>query len=71
LFDDLDETDEDHQIARFRAGRSGWQNGGKIVLFDQDENPYSVVVNRSNRIVTLKKGDVDLLMPKTEAEAAF
>ena len=71
LFDDLVETDEDHQIAKFRAGHAGWQNGGKIVLLDKDEQPYSVVVNRINRIVTLKKGDVELLMPKRKDEVPF
>ena len=71
LFDDLKGTDEDHQIAKFRAGHAGWQNGGKIVLLDEDEQPYSVVVNRLNRIITLKKGDVELLMPKTKDEVPF
>ena len=71
LFDDLVETDEDHQIAKFRAGHAGWQNGGKIVLLDEDEQPYSVVVNRINRIVTLKEGDVELLMPKRKDEVPF
>ncbi|MBA7677558.1 hypothetical protein ES703_85816 [subsurface metagenome] len=27
LFDDLTETDEDYQIAKFRAGHAGWQAG--------------------------------------------
>ena len=71
LFDDLVETDEDHQIAKFRAGHAGWQNGGKIVLLDENEQPYSVVVNRINRIVTLKKGDVELSMPKRKDEVPF
>ena len=71
LFDDLVETDEDHQIAKFRAGHAGWQYGGKIVLLDQNEKPYSVVVNRINRIVTLKQGDVELLMPKEKDDMVF
>jgi len=71
LFDDLTETDEDYQIAKFRAGHAGWQAGGKIVLLDEDEQPYSVVVNRMNRIVTLKEGDVELLMPKSQDEVPF
>ena len=68
LFDDLIETDEDHQEAKFRAGRAGWQNAGKIVLLDDDGQPYTIVVNRLNRTITLQKGDVDILMPKTEDE---
>ncbi len=71
LFDDLVETDEDTIKAFFRAGHAGWQAGGKIVLLDKDEQPYSVVVNRMNRIVTLKEGDVELLMPKSQDEVPF
>lgn len=71
LFDDLDTTDEENTKAFFRAGRAGWQYGGKIVLLDKNEQPYSVVVNRMNRIVTLKEGDVELLMPKAKDEVPF
>ncbi len=71
LFDDLIETNEDFQIASFRAGRTGWQNGGKIVLMDTKENEYSIVVNRLNRIVKLVEGDAELLMPKTKDEMSF
>jgi hypothetical protein len=71
LFDDLVSTDEEHQKAFFRAGHSGWQAGGKIVLLDEYEQPYSVVVNRLNRIVTLQEGDAGLLMPKRQDEVPF
>ena len=71
LFDDLVETSQDYQIATFRVGRAGWQNGGKIVLLDEDQQPHSVLVNRLNRIVRLQKGDVELLMPKTKNEVPF
>lgn len=71
LFDDLMETDEDHQIAKFRAGHTGWQYGGKIVLLDEQEQPYTVVVNRMSRVVALRKGDVELLMPKARDEVLF
>jgi prepilin-type N-terminal cleavage/methylation domain-containing protein len=71
LFDDLVSTDEEHQKAFFRAGHAGWQAGGKIVLLDENEQPYSVVVNRLNRIVTLQQGDVELLMPKRQDEVPF
>ena len=71
LFDDLVSTDEEHQKAFFRAGHAGWQAGGKIVLLDEDEQPYSVVVNRLNRIVTLREGDVELLMPRRQDEVPF
>ncbi len=68
-FDDEDYTNEGQ--AKFRAGRAGWQYGGKIVLLDRNEQPYSVVVNRINRIITLRKGDVELLVPKAENEVPF
>jgi hypothetical protein len=68
-FDDGDYTNEGR--AKFRAGRSGWQYGGKIVLLDEDERPYSVVVNRLNRMIVLQEGDVPLLVPKTKDEVPF
>ena len=71
LFDDLVETDEDHQKAFFRAGHAGWQAGGKIVLLDDGQRPYSVVVNRLSRIITLKEGDVEILLPKRKDEMLF
>lgn len=69
LFDDGDYTNEGR--AKFRAGRSGWQYGGVIVLLDQDEQPYSVVVNRISGIVVLKDGEVELLEPKIQSKVPF
>ncbi|MCP4260931.1 MAG: prepilin-type N-terminal cleavage/methylation domain-containing protein [Planctomycetes bacterium] len=69
MFDDGDTTSEDR--AKFRAGRSGWQYGGKIVLVDENDQQYSVVVNRLNRMVTLEPGDVLLLEPKSKDEVLF
>ena len=71
VFDDLTQTDENTLKAFFRAGSTGWQAGGKIVLLDENEQPYSVVVNRINRIVTLKEGDVEILKPKSKDEMQF
>ena len=61
LFDDGDYSNDGR--AKFRAGHSGWQYGGKIVLLDEDEQEYSVVVNRLSRVIALKEGDVELLVP--------
>lgn len=69
MFDDGDTTSEDR--AKFRAGHSGWEYGGKIVLLDENEQPYSIVVNRLNRMITLEQGDVGLLAPKTKDEVLF
>jgi hypothetical protein len=68
-FDDGEYTNEGR--AKFRAGHSGWAYGGKIVLLDENQQPYSVVVNRLNRIITLREGDVELLEPKTQDELPF
>ncbi|MHC4757832.1 MAG: hypothetical protein ACYTE8_04180, partial [Planctomycetota bacterium] len=57
--------------AKFRAGNSGWQYGGKIVLLDNNEQAYSIVVNRLIRTIELKEGDVDFLTPKREDELFF
>ena len=69
LFDDGDYTNEGR--AKFRAGHSGWQYGGKIVLLDENEQEYSVVVNRLNRIIELKKGYVEFLVPKFKDDVPF
>ena len=69
MFDDGESTSEDR--AKFRTGRSGWQYGGKIVLLDENEQPYSVVVSRLNRMVTLEQGDILLLEPKSKDEVLF
>lgn len=69
LFDDGEYTNEGR--AKFRAGHSGWQYGGVIVLLDEDEQPYSVVVNRISGIVTLKEGEAEFLMPKRQDEVPF
>jgi len=68
-FDDGEYTNEGK--AKFRVGHSGWQYGGKIVLLDSKERTYSVVVNRLNRIITLREGDVGLLEPKAKDEMPF
>ncbi len=68
-FDDGEDTNEGR--ARFRVGHSGWQFGGKIVLLDEDEQPYSVLVSRINRMIVLAEGDVELLEPKTRGELPF
>jgi prepilin-type N-terminal cleavage/methylation domain-containing protein len=57
--------------AWFRVGPAGWQSGGKIVLQDEKEQPYSIVVNPLNKIVTLEQGDVQLLQPRPKDEMPF
>ena len=69
LFDDGDYTNEGR--AKFRAGHSGWQYGGKIVLLDSNEKEYSVVVNRLTGIVALEQGDAELLELRSQDEVPF
>ena len=71
IFDDLVSTDQEHQIAKFRAGHAGWQYGGKIVLLDRSGRPYSVIVSRISRIIELKNGDVEIALPKYDDEHAI
>jgi len=69
LFDDGAQTNEGR--AKFRAGHAGWQYGGKIVLLDEEGEPYSVVINRLNGIIELREGDVYIMWPKREQDIAF
>ena len=67
IFDDFLDTrswdleNSEYFRARFMAGHSGWQYGGKIVLLDIDGNQYSIVVNRLSKVIELKPGDVEIL----------
>jgi hypothetical protein len=69
IFDDGEYTNEGR--AKFRAGHSGWQYGGKIVLLDEDGQPYSIVVNRLSGIIVLKNDDVEILLPRPRDEVPF
>jgi len=68
-FDDGDYTNEGR--AKFRAGHAGWQYGGKIVLLDEDQQPYTILINRLSIIVTLMPGEYDPLLPKRMEEVPF
>jgi prepilin-type N-terminal cleavage/methylation domain-containing protein len=69
LFDDGEYTSDGQ--AKFRVGRTGWQFGGKIVLLDDNDQAYSIVVNRLNRTIELEEGDVEFLMPRSMDEMLF
>ena len=69
FFDDGEFTNEGR--AKFRAGHGGWQYGGKIILLDEDDNPYTVVVNRINRTIELHEGEIDIALPKRQDEVFF
>ncbi len=65
-FDDGDYTFDGK--AKFRAGHAGWAYGGKIVLQDEYDQKYSIVVNRMDRIVVFRKGDYKLIKPVPKDE---
>jgi len=67
----FDDGIDSNTRAWFRVGPSGWQNGGKIVLLDEKDQPYTIVVNRINRIVVLEEGDIELLEPKSKNVLPF
>lgn len=66
-----DDTGTNEGKAFFAVNENGWQYGGKIVFLDENENTYTVVVNRINRNVELHKGNVDILVPKADYEISF
>lgn len=55
----------------FVAGRSGWQNGGKIGLTDTDGNEYSIIVNRMSKSIVLEEGDIDPYFLEPKENLAF
>ena len=77
IFDDGTDTREplEGRImvgAWFYATRTGFQNGGNIVLLDSEGNPYSVIVNRLSKVISLLPGeDYEIPMPRETYELPF
>ncbi len=69
LFDDGAFTNEAR--AKFRASRTGWQFGGIIVLLDEDEQPWSIVIDRLSNIVRLQPGEAQIVWPRSKDELPF
>jgi type II secretory pathway pseudopilin PulG len=67
-FDDGVTTDDEFSVANFRAGRLGWQKGGRILVADSFGTEYSITINRLTGEVTLEKGDVPILVTKDDTE---
>lgn len=75
-YDDQDDTrfPKDGQMAteaRFYAGHGGWQHGGKVVLRDEDGNPWSILIYRAGKPVELVQGDVAMFLPLDPAQMPF
>jgi len=66
-----DDTGTNEGRAFFPVNKNGWQYGGKIVFLDENQNPYTVIVNRINRNVKLIRGDANILAPKADYEINF
>lgn len=77
IFDDGTDTREPLEGsvmvgAWFYASRTGFQNGGNIVLLDSDGNPYTVIVNRLSKVISLMPGDgYEIPLPKETYELPF
>jgi Tfp pilus assembly protein FimT len=69
LFDDGAFTNEDR--AKFRASRTGWQFGGIIVLLDEEEQPWSIVIDRLSNIVRVQPGEAQIVWPRSKDEMPF
>ena len=69
VFDDAVDTSDG--VVHLRVGRSGWQAAAKIILIDDNNKEYSVIVNRIGNKVQLEEGDVALLLPKEDYEVPF
>lgn len=73
LYDDLDDTRDWETVseARFSAGHAGWQYGGKVVLRDQDGQPWSIVIPRMVAPAYLVEGDAEILLPQNPDDMRF
>jgi len=62
-YDDGDDTRDYGEVSSqrvwFVVGEYGWMNGGKIVLLDEDDTPWSIIVNRMGKNIRLEEGDID------------
>lgn len=75
-FDDGSDTrDEGADLALlktyFVAGRNGWQNGGKIVMLDNEGNPHTIVVNRLSKMITMTEGEEDIYVLEAVNDLPF
>lgn len=69
VFDDGVDTSDG--IVHLRVGKSGWQAAAKIILVDNNNKEYSVLVSRIGNKVKLEEGDAALLLPKEDYEIPF
>lgn len=56
---------------RFVTGRSGWQAGGKIVLLDEHDRPWTIVIHRVAKPVGLIEGEELIWLPQEAQNVPF
>lgn len=75
VYDDLEDTrdkqDDSVTEARFLAGKAGWQFGGKVVLIDENGNPWSILIHRFAKPVELFEGDAEMYLPQYPEQVPF
>jgi len=73
LYDDLEDTRQSENVteARFLAGRSGWQYGGKVVLRDAEGRPWTIVIHRFAKPPELFEGEVEIYLPQYPEQVPF
>jgi Tfp pilus assembly protein FimT len=74
VYDDLEDTRQKGDSvteARFLAGKSGWQYGGKVVLLDENGQSWSILIHRFAKPVELVKGDADFYLPQYPEQVPF
>jgi hypothetical protein len=73
--EDADVTADTLLEARFLAGHSGWQYGGKVVLLDGNGYPWTLVIHRYAQPAELLEGDWDLetlgMLPMDKQDVPF
>ncbi len=72
-YDDLEDTRAAENVteARFLAGRSGWQYGGKVGLLDADGRPWTIVIHRFARPPELFEGEAEIYLPQYKENVPF
>ena len=68
---DLAEDMESVDVYHFIVGHSGWLAGGKIILWDSDGMPWTIVIHRFAKPVELFKGEVDIDLPLDAIDVPF
>ncbi len=61
-------AEEGTEYFRFVTGRPGWQAGGRIVLLDSHDRPWTILIHRFAKPVQLLEGDVLLWTPQENVQ---